>query len=299
MDNRIWKDVEGFDDKYLISNDGILKRVGPGRRHEFNPKGNPYKSVSIKKNGVKAYMLIHRIVATYFVENPLNKPHVNHKDGIKTNNHYTNLEWVTCKENALHSTHVLGNRPPDCRDPKINAKLRQSLIGVFKGRVLSPETRLKLSNSLKGRKPVNYWMLHTKESRSKVADKLRGIRRPQSLIDILSVPIFQFDKSGTLIRGYKGMAEASNLTGIDRGSINNCALGNRKSAGGFIWSYGETIKIETPKLLQMSMSGEVINRFFTVTAAAKHLGVNSLNNIKSCLRGLQHHAYGYKWQMVA
>lgn len=70
--------------------------------HESNDKKEKHGMYSHVEINGKLYS-VHRIVAACFVENKLNLPCVNHKDGIRNNNHYTNLEWVTNKENVSHA----------------------------------------------------------------------------------------------------------------------------------------------------------------------------------------------------
>ena len=67
------------------------------------PKTNTdgYFCLRVKPCG-KIYK-VHRIVAMAFIPNPENKPQVNHIDGNKQNNHISNLEWVTAKENVNHA----------------------------------------------------------------------------------------------------------------------------------------------------------------------------------------------------
>lgn len=71
----------------------------PERELTYALNNRGYYSVGIKR---KTYM-VHRLVALAFIPNPDNKPCVNHLDGNKTNNHISNLEWCSVKENNLHA----------------------------------------------------------------------------------------------------------------------------------------------------------------------------------------------------
>lgn len=103
-----WKEVEGFDSKYLISNMGRLWSNSynkPGFSKAYpNKKG--YLRPNLYQNGKLSTTSIHKLVAIAFVPNPDGKDTVNHIDGDKTNNVYTNLEWCSVKENNYHAKNI-------------------------------------------------------------------------------------------------------------------------------------------------------------------------------------------------
>lgn len=71
-----------------------------------NPSG--YKMVNFIIDGKRKGFSVHTLVARAFCDGYKNGLVVNHIDGNKLNNYYKNLEWVTCKENSIHATKVLG-----------------------------------------------------------------------------------------------------------------------------------------------------------------------------------------------
>lgn len=118
----IWVPIIGYEDAYMISNTGIVKSLERTVRYKEKYRTIPekIKHINISKKGY-CYMplyyksklkncQLHRLVAIHFIPNTKNKPCVNHKNGIKSDNRVENLEWVTFSENEKHSYSVLGKK---------------------------------------------------------------------------------------------------------------------------------------------------------------------------------------------
>ncbi len=120
MENEVWKDVEGYETLYQVSDLGRIKslsRIQSTRKIISEEiimvgyiKPNGYKTFTLHKDKKKTTFLIHQIVAKAFIPNPDNRTQINHKDGNPLNNNIDNLEWCTQSENNFHAYRVLGKK---------------------------------------------------------------------------------------------------------------------------------------------------------------------------------------------
>jgi hypothetical protein len=116
MDREQFRDIKGYEGMYQVSNYGRVKSLdreyicarGQHRRvigRILKQKKNRcgYMVCSLSNHQDLKEFLVHRLVASAFISKIDGKYDVNHIDGNKTNNHYSNLEWVTKSENTLHA----------------------------------------------------------------------------------------------------------------------------------------------------------------------------------------------------
>lgn len=106
--NEEWKDIENYKGLYQISNIGRVRSLSRFQsrterllKGEIDNRGYVRVRLSFKNRTQK--FQVHRLVALGFIPNPQNKPQINHINGNKSNNIYTNLEWCTESENMIHA----------------------------------------------------------------------------------------------------------------------------------------------------------------------------------------------------
>ena len=135
MSKEIWRDINGWEGRYQVSNFGRVKSVarkvrstpfgkGEGLKpiperivtlQDRNGYNTAYLSAIKKVNGktirIKKRYGVHRLVAEAFIPNPKGKPQVNHINRNRKNNNVNNLEWATGSENQRHWRDQFDNPP--------------------------------------------------------------------------------------------------------------------------------------------------------------------------------------------
>lgn len=122
----VWKTIEDFPN-YSVSSDGRVRKDSSGKILIATRDSRGYPSLSLKDENGWHTKMVHRLVAKAFVENPYEKRSVNHIDGNKSNNHISNLEWVTNSENMSHAYATgLKHRPDYAGSPKQRVRIKET-----------------------------------------------------------------------------------------------------------------------------------------------------------------------------
>lgn len=158
MTNEVWKK---FNDILEVSSYGrvrtierLVNGIGFGGSKTSKLIKSKLRKFQLSHNGYlqmrdrHELLRINRMVAIAFVPNPENKPHVNHKDCDKTNNHYTNLEWCTPLENNIHAISNGRTNPPKGRNHWKN-KLDEMQVRTIRKCLIDGITQQKLADYFK------------------------------------------------------------------------------------------------------------------------------------------------------
>ena len=149
-----WKDIEGYEGLYQVSNIGRVKRlVGFKCNVERFLTGQKDKDgyilLCLSKDGsIKRYR-VHRLVAEAFVPNPDNKPEIDHINTDRSDNRAENLRWATRKENANNPITRKHHKRVCSEETKRKIGAANKGKQPRKGTVLTDETKNKISKSLK------------------------------------------------------------------------------------------------------------------------------------------------------
>jgi hypothetical protein len=117
--NKIFNDITGYEGIYQVSCEGTVRSmdriitaplndiirthsvIGKEMKQSLSKDG--YPRVGLTKHNKHVKIKVHRLVASAFVPNPHNYTEVNHIDGDKKNNNFTNLEWCDRSHNIKHA----------------------------------------------------------------------------------------------------------------------------------------------------------------------------------------------------
>lgn len=200
MVEEIWKDVIGYPKLYKVSNYGRLYSYRKNKIIKGTKHHSGYVQIRLIDGlGNKKTTSVHILVAQCFVENPLNKKFVNHKNGVKDDNYFENLEWVTHQENLKHAFNTLHIRSKKEKHPK------------FRKRPHTQEAKEKMSKAKLGK---------------------CGKLHPRST----EIDCFDF-KTGRFLKSFESQRIASQELGISQGLICLVLKGDRQQTSGYFFKY--------------------------------------------------------------
>ena len=244
----IWKDIVGYEGLYRVSNLGNVYSCYANRLLSQGTHKDGYKFVILRKDNKDKYMLVHRLVAIAFIENPNNLPVVNHKDETPSNNNVSNLEWCTYLYNATYNDVHIKKGVQLSRTIYAYDDTGKQVFEFYSSH--EAERQLGISNSninmCCNNKSLTYknmvWS-YEKLSKQDVLNKFEKSRNSDNLAyihkknNMLSKSVNQYDLDGNLINTYPSTREAGRQLGFSSSLVAGVCRGEHKQTHGFVFKY--------------------------------------------------------------
>lgn len=232
-----WRDIEGYEGIYQVSNEGRVRNISKNPYKMMKPHCNQrgYCQVTLSKNNKYIMAAIHRLVAKAFIPNPSNLPQVNHKDEKKDNNIVENLEWCDNKYNSNYGTR--GERIGEkLKGIKFSEERKIKMRGEnhpFFGKHHTLESKLKISSNRKLKH-------HSEETKEKMKGRKRSEESIEKQILRQKKPVIQYTRNLEFVAKYQSTINAVEALGYPKNAnaaICKCLKGKLLSYKGFVWRY--------------------------------------------------------------
>jgi hypothetical protein len=229
--------ISGFEN-YAVTETGVVVNTNSGKVLKPSLNENGYLYVSFWKDKKGHSRTVHRLVATAYIPNPLDKPFVNHLDANRGNPHRGNLEWCTQSENIKHA-YGIGNMSQ-------KQNFTSDELDWLLNEVLQNKTMTELALAMKvglSRLTINlrkhaYKVELTKEFEVILTEQKR--ERNTQANEQKKTPIQQLDREGNVLAVFPSLSAAARALGKDTsGPISNALNPNnsQRIGYGYQWKY--------------------------------------------------------------
>lgn len=293
-----WKNIPNHPN-YKISTKGEVYSTKTKKLLSSTFRRDGYRRICIDQG--KFY--IHRLMAMAFLgqaPSDMKNPVVNHKDGNKSNNTVSNLEWIEFSANIQHA-HDTGLNSTCI--PVVQYSLKGERIARFPSAASAARkvgvTHTAVADACKKKKSVNtiagyVWRY---ESDPLVLGDLINLKTSKSRV-------VQYSLEGEKMKLFSSMQEASKEVGVNASSISHVCRGKIRTAGGYMWRYEgdpaptqKTRNGSMRKVEQLTREGKVIRMWNSISEAAKELNISN-SHITSVCKGKRCTTGGFMWGYV-
>ena len=234
----MWKKYfyENKETCYSISDSGEVRKDTTGYILSQSTQQD-YKFVTLLIDGKQKRMRVHRLVAETFIENPKNKPYVNHINGKKDDNNVENLEWVTPSENTQHAikTGLFQNK-------RKKAVVQYNLDGE---KMMIFESATEAARQTGGsQSKITMCCRRQRETDNdyqwRYADDIQDVKKVQKKF-ITGKKVAQCDEEGNILNIYSSFKEAARAVDGTSSAISRVCSGTNIRHKGYKWKLVDEI----------------------------------------------------------